>query len=179
MWGLGLLFCCVFSVSSFGQTSKSPNVEQHITTEKSAPNYHLFVWHYDGTYDAFAFNEHPVLICTSDVLRIITNSKQIEYAEKDVHKYTISDSDKPQETAIHSVQNDKNTTAQRIERMGEEIRMYGHVPGSILQIFGTDGHLYAERRASADGIITFNLSALPIGLYVFHTKTTNYKIIKQ
>lgn len=143
------------------------------------PDYHLFVWRYDGTYDAFAFKEHPVVTCTGDVVRVTTRDGQIEYAEKDVHKYTFSDTDEPSATAVRPVAGDASPVAQRMEREGQEVRMYGHTPGSVLRVYGADGRLYAERRASADGIITFSLSGLPAGLYVFQTKNITYKIIKQ
>lgn len=141
------------------------------------PDYHIFVWHYDGNYDAFSFSERPVITCDGRTVKVATSVTEIEFAEADVHKYTFSDSEEPVITEIGSVSDD--SPQPWMEYKNDRVRIQGCTPGSVLQVFTIDGRTCGVRKVSANGRAEFNLSGLPIGIYILKAETITYKIIKK
>ncbi len=141
------------------------------------PDYHIFVWHYDGSYDAFSFSEHPIITCDGRTVKVVTSVTEIEFAETDVHKYTFSDSEEPFITEIGSVSDD--SLQPRMEYKNDRVWIQGCIPGSVLQVFTMDGRTCGTRKVSINGRVEFNFSGLPIGIYILKTETITYKIIKK
>lgn len=141
------------------------------------PDYHIFVWHYDGSYDAFSFREHPVITCDGTTVKVVTRFTEIEFEEADVHKYTFSDSKEPIITEIGSVPADGQRP--RMKYKNDCVWIQGCAPGSLLRLFTLDGRGCGAYKVSADGRAEFNLSGLPVGIYILKTETITYKIIKK
>lgn len=144
-----------------------------------APTYFLIAWLKDGRKDAYALEEHPSVVYSDGMLILSTTWQQMEYPHDIVRKFTMTDTDNPEEpvspeTDIFNVQHPNNMQVSYGDVVFSSCR-----PGAVIKIFSLDGRLLNTAVVNAGGSAIIRTADYPAGVYIIQSETITHKIIKR
>ena len=152
--------------------------------EVPVPHYYLVVWMREGGYVTYPLDEHPIITYADEQILVSTPWNSVSYPHAQVRKFTLADTDTPQDdipeddtpkdddTAINSVCSD-------LRNQGDAIVFSACTPDEHVGVYDASGRLLHSYAIGADGNLTLSLSAYGRGVYVVKMKSITYKFIKK
>ena len=111
----------------------------------------------DGTCASFALADKPTVGYQADQLHIVAGEQSVDIAVKDVEKFTFDE--------------DNLSGIGKVESSFSRLK-----PGTVVTVVNANGQQVATATADDSGRCAVDLSALPKGIYVISTPTTNIKV---
>lgn len=124
-----------------------------------------------GEKVTFYYEAQPEITFADANVEIKSSEQSVVYAMNDVAQIKFDDTI----AGIDDVS--KNET--RFTFSGTQLIIEGLAPQSKIAVFATDGKMWKEGTADANGKVTMAMGELTRGVYVIKTNKVSYKIVKK
>lgn len=142
-----------------------------------AQGHWFVVWLDNGGQISYPLTERPKVTRSGGTLTVSTTATTVEYAESEVHKFTLSD------TGLGDVEGGVGSIAAvhegELSRNGDSIELRGFSAGTSVSVYSVSGQRVLSERVGADGALSLDLSPLRSGIYLVTTGSITHKIIKR
>ncbi len=133
---------------------------------------HVTVWSNSGETSHFALSEQPVVTFEGNQLVLVSADSRYEFLISDVDKFTFTN---PASVELNEI----DTATVVISLSGDEIKLSGLNPGSLVSLYAMDGRVVLTSQADSDGVCIESIASLSGGIYLIRTESKTFKILKK
>jgi len=133
----------------------------------------LVVWEKGGGKVVYQLAEQPTTTFEQGKLVLRTNTATVSYHLENVLRYTYEGVDN---TLVDGISLQPEEALVKIDRTGQQVTFSGLRHGATVSLYGTNGILLEQQRASESGTVTLSVSHRPSGVYVVKTGNQTIKL---
>lgn len=133
----------------------------------------LVVWEKGGGKVVYQLSEQPTTTFEQGKLVLRTNTATVSYHLENVLRYTYEGVDN---TLAEGISLQSEEALVKIDRTGQQVTFSGLRHGATVSLYGTNGILLEQQRASESGTVTLSVSHRPSGVYVVKTGNQTIKL---
>jgi hypothetical protein len=120
----------------------------------------------------------PVIATTSDGYELRYGNEVTSFAWNELKKLTIQQTEADiSGTPVERIEADPEKPYYSLQP--GEVSIKGAEPGSMAQIYSSNGLLKESVRVEQDGSVNLSTTGLPTGIYIVKTKKSTFKIVKK
>ena len=125
-----------------------------------------------GIIVKWQLSEQPKVELIDGEFAVNTSHTTVFYSAKDVNRFTLEKN----ATAIRPI----SMADAKIQKTSSgRLLISGCQAGEKITVYATDGKKVLDSQTDKDGMLTFSIDALPVGVYIVKSKSVNLKVVKQ
>ena len=125
-----------------------------------------------GVIVKWQLSEQPKVELVNGEFAVNTAHATVFYPAEDVNRFTLEKNP----TAIRPI----SIADAKIQKTSSgRLLISGCKAGEEISVYSTDGKKVLNSRTDKDGMLTFSIDALPVGVYIVKSKSVNLKVVKQ